>query len=682
MIITYFRSSSFSDYIDYCQQKYFITYVLGHQDKANIKAEKGTVTHKVLECLALMKLAIQEGKSYIQDDVLGRYSFVEKDLFLATKVDTAVVALTNKQRSDEKMYLWDCAIASDHTRLGGQVVLDVFTKVYDYYSQRSEHKWSSKDKIDCWNWTWIALDYHNGIYDPRLRTIYQPEQRFDITLEEDWAHYDFDVDGRKIEGQLCLKGTIDLITEVDHNVLEVIDWKGLPLDTELPTPTGWTTMGDVQVGDQLFDKDGKITKVIGKSLIKYKECYKITFDDTSYSVCDNEHLWLLNNNKIVSILDLKINDKIDVTKPLDIPNINLPIDPYLLGIWLGDGRNRSAEICGVDKFIFDEIERRGYKISKNIATGNCPSHTIYGMTKIFRDLNLLHNKHIPNIYLRASYSQRLDLLRGLMDSDGNVNNNRKQCVFTNCNKQLSNDVKELLLSLGQRPLQSNIKKKGFGIIVDCYPISFRPININPFLLPRKANNVNINWGSGRSHVRSIKRIEKINEQFTQCIKVDSPTETFLCTRNMIPTHNTGARKNWGTNEIKSFDKLQEDKQLMLYYFALSKLVPHDVLMTIFYIRDGGPFTMCFDEKTIAKITNILKDTFHDVKKNQEPLLRDFYQKDRNCSWCTYFKNRFDGDKLNICSRVRDDIRSHGMDYVVKTHKNQSHDFHKYQAPGE
>lgn len=506
MIITYFRSSSFSDYLDYCQQKYFITYVLGHQDQPNIKAEKGTVTHKVLECLALMKLAIQEGKSYIKDDVLGDYTFVEKDLFKKTKVAPNIVKLINTQRSDEKMYLWDCLIPPTHHRLGGEIILDIFNQVYYYYSSRSSHKWSSKDKIDCWNWVWIVLDYHGGIYDPRLRTIYQPEQRFDISLDEDWAHYDFDVNGQKIEGQLCLKGTIDLVTQLDNNTLEVLDWKGLPIETKIPTPDGWTTMGDLQIGNLVFDENGIPTKVIGKSQPTQKPCYRIYFDDKTSVECDNEHLWKLHDGSVKKITELKVNDIIPCPK-----NLKCPLE----------------------------------------------------------------------------YKTIIDII-------------------------------------------------------------------------------------------------SIQNKITQCIMVDSIYHTYVCgdhIDNYIVTHNTGARKNWGTNEVKSFEKLQEDKQLMLYYFALSKLVPHDVLMTIFYIRDGGPFTMCFDETTIKKITNILKDTFNDVKKNEIPKLRDFYQKDRNCSWCTYYKTKFKGDTMNICSRIRDDIREKGMDYVLETHKNTSHDFHKYQAPG-
>jgi hypothetical protein len=136
------------------------------------------------------------------------------------------------------------------------------------------------------------------------------------------------------------------------------------------------------------------------------------------------------------------------------------------------------------------------------------------------------------------------LLQGLMDGDGSVNPLRKQCVYMTTDKVLANQVAELLRSLGQRPSVATTNAKGFGIETKAYPVSFRPVGIVPFLLPRKANAVNPKWGPGRSHQRRIDKIEKIDSVPTQCISVDSPTQTFLCTKHMIPTHNTGKSSKW------------------------------------------------------------------------------------------------------------------------------------------
>jgi hypothetical protein len=443
-------------------------------------------------------------------------------------------------------------------------------------------------------------------------------------------------------------------------------------------------MGDVQVGDTLYDKDGNSTRVIGKSQVKHKECFKVIFDDTSEAECDDEHIWLLSNGKEVQIKDLKINDKIDVSKPVKYEHKNLPIDPYVLGIWLGDGRNRSGEVCGKDSFIFDEIKRRGYILGKDISCKDCPSHTIFGLTKELKKLNLIHNKHIPDIYLKSSYEQRLDLVRGLMDSDGYANKIRKQGHFVNCNETLSKNLKELLLSLGQRPYLKKLKKRGFGLEVFSYDVFFRPINLNPFLLPRKADVIDKNWGPGESNRRQIKQIIPIGKKYTQCIMVDSPSHTYLCTENMIPTHNTGRRINWATGEEKTYDKLYDDIQLLLYYYAIRRLYPQYsyVIMTIFFLRDGGPFSLCYEKKDEEKFLEKLKTKFLEIKNSSMPKPINQARSDFRCTrLCHYYKNKWPGTDQRICNYVEDQIKLYGIDGAIKSCSKPGFSLDYYSAPG-
>lgn len=126
-----------------------------------------------------------------------------------------------------------------------------------------------------------------------------------------------------------------------------------------------------------------------------------------------------------------------------------------------------------------------------------------------------------------------------MDGDGNANPARKQAIFTTVDKRLSDQVCELLCTLGQRPLQSRVVAKGFGKVVDAYPISFRPVGLNPFSLPRKACRIDPAWAAVGPHTRHAISVEAVPTVPTQCIAVDSPDHTFLCTERMIPTHNTG-----------------------------------------------------------------------------------------------------------------------------------------------
>lgn len=203
MIITYLRSSSYGTHC-FCEQQYFIEYNLGYRSPSNKKADKGTICHKVLEILAGIKLASQNKESYYDDDILGQINIFDYDL--------------------------------DH----------IIEKVYNYYSgEFKHHQWDIKDFKDCHAWVHKALVDHNGIFDPRTRHIVRPEQHFDIVIDKPWADYKYETSDGIIEGKLAIKGTIDLITKVNDNTLEVIDWKtGKRLD--------WAT-GQEKTLDKLYE---------------------------------------------------------------------------------------------------------------------------------------------------------------------------------------------------------------------------------------------------------------------------------------------------------------------------------------------------------------------------------------------------------------------------------------------
>jgi len=659
MIITYFRSSSYNAH-SMCEQQFYFEYVLGWRGLSGQKADKGSTVHKILEILAIIKKAQQDNIAEVVDDIVG-------------KIDV------NKYSLD-----------------------DIIDKVYKYYVESTpHHKWMPRDYRDCKGWVYQAIEFNNGMFDPRNRNILCPEQHFDFEINKPWAKYSYNINGEKLEGNLAMKGTIDLITKVNDKTIEVIDWKGLPLETLLPTPQGWTTMGEIVVGDKVFDQYGHECKVIGKSKIKTKKCYRIKFDDTTSVVCDDEHLWKLSNGETISVKELCNGDTINVCKPLICKEIDLPIEPYLLGVWLGDGRNRSCEISNNDIQIFEELKRRGHLLG-HIRDDN-RSHvkyaTILDSTHKFRNLNLLNNKHIPEIYFRASFQQRLDLLRGLMDTDGNVNSIRKQAVFTSCNKKLSDDIKSLLLTLGQRPNQSNISRDtNFKNNVKIYPVCFRPIDINPFLLSRKADRIDPNWGAGKSSIRRITSIDKSIIQKTQCISVDSPDNTYLCTENLIPTHNTGQRKDWATGEEKTQEKLENDPQLRIYHYAISHLYPEieHIIFSIYFIRDGGPFSLSFTKDDIAKTEDMLRRKFEAIKSTKRPKLNKSWMCTKLCHFGkTNFENTHiepleeyrDGERcskntiMTKCEQVKHDIDLYGIDATTTMYKHPKHVFGKYKAPG-
>lgn len=192
MIVTYIRSSSYNNYA-YCQMQYFITYVLGYQPESGKKAELGTIVHKVMECLAKLKKDMQDNpkktKLTIQDDAIGKIQIKLNELFSKSLVDN----LTEQS--------------------------------FSFYTNNSNHNFSKTDFLGCKQLVWNTLDYNEGQFDPRNRNIIAAEPHFDIPIEEDWAHYEYIINGEKIKGQLAIKGTIDLVTQVDNNTIEAIDWK-------------------------------------------------------------------------------------------------------------------------------------------------------------------------------------------------------------------------------------------------------------------------------------------------------------------------------------------------------------------------------------------------------------------------------------------------------------------------
>lgn len=347
-----------------------------------------------------------------------------------------------------------------------------------------------------------------------------------------------------------MRSKLDVLI-IHKNKAFVGDYKGLALDTLIPTPAGWTTMGDVSVGDEVFDAGGRPTTVVAKSEVKHLRCFEIDFGAGQKVVCDEEHLWKLHDGCVVGVDGLVAAEtkwqrnnvpKISVAAAIDTPAADLPVDPYVLGLWLADGKRSSGEISKPDAFVWEEVQRRGYTVDMDTGgSKSCPTRTVKGLRTQLRESGLLCDKHIPAVYLRAGYAQRLALLQGLMDGDGSANHTRKQVVFVNTDIVLAKQVHELLLTLGQKPLLSPVTARGFGKAAQAYFVSFRPNGIIPFLLPRKAEGVDA-WGPGHASFRYVKSVTEVATVPTQCIAVESKDHTFLCTEHFIPTHNTGKRR--------------------------------------------------------------------------------------------------------------------------------------------
>jgi hypothetical protein len=330
--------------------------------------------------------------------------------------------------------------------------------------------------------------------------------------------------------------------------------KALALDTPIPTPEGWTTIGDIKVGDQILSPDGNPVSVTFKTeTMTNHQCYKIFFDNGEEIVADADHLWevnssywrtgkkVINTDEIYSRYLKKTNNKrgkgvegslyIDLSKAINGKNQNLPIDPYLLGVWLGDGYSADGRIIAhKDDY---EFYKTKLDIEHEREDNNCIRFKCRDLRKKLKENNLLKNKHIPQIYLRTSIEQRMELLRGLMDTDGSITKNQS-FEFYQKNYEFILQVVELLSSLG---IKSRVSRR---LINQCWYHTIRfPSKENIFNLPRKSELINFG-GKGRPQNKRhyIQKIEKVDSVPVACIQVDSDDHLFLCGRTFIPTHNT------------------------------------------------------------------------------------------------------------------------------------------------
>lgn len=149
-------------------------------------------------------------------------------------------------------------------------------------------------------------------------------------------------------------------------------------------------------------------------------------------------------------------------------------------------------------------------------------------------------------------------------------------------------------------------------------------------------------------------------------------------------YKTGRRIDWATGEEKTYEKLQDDIQLLLYYYAIRKLYPQydHIIMTIFFLRDGGPFSLCFDAVDNDKFLSRLKDMFFEIKANTLPAPINKWRSDFRCKkLCHYYKTNWPGTDVTMCNYVEDNIKLYGIDHVSKNLKVPDFTVGFYKAPG-
>ena len=320
-----------------CEQQYFFEYVLGWKGDSNKKADKGTIVHKVLEILAFIKYHEQKNNNSFVDDVVG-------------EVNT-----------------------NDYS------VSDLTEKVYNYYSsQFTHHEWTQRDYNDCYNWVYKAIHYESGMFDPRNRHIICPEQRFDITIDKPWSKYKYDLKDETLEGNLALKGTIDLITKLNDDTLEIIDWKtGRRLD--------WAT-GEEKTQEKL-EKDPQL-KIYHYAIKKlYPDIKNVIV--TIYFINDGGPFSVCFNDKDLIGTESMIRKKFEKIKKTK--------KPLLSKTW------KCSKLCHFGKTNFDDshiASLREYRDNQQTNVGD----TMTKCEQVKHDISIKGMKEVVDEYTMPGYT--------------------------------------------------------------------------------------------------------------------------------------------------------------------------------------------------------------------------------------------------------------------------------------
>jgi len=459
--------------------------------------------------------------------------------------------------------------------------------------------------------------------------------------------------------------------------------KSLSISEPVLTPLGWVKMGDLKVGDEVIGADGKTQYVIGVYPQGVRPIYKVEFTDNTYVNCDEEHLWSVNTlnmrtaktriegksiykpnygYKVVKTSDMmndikkrgRYNYRLPIVEPVEFEKKGISIDPYLLGLLLGDGYigngTGNPTITTKDDELFENIKHLDIHTSfteyqkteiRTIKVIRLKSSVHKQLTELNLKGCLSNDKFIPKDYLYNSLNVRLSILQGLMDTDGYVD--KKGTVqFTTVSKQLSEDVRELALSLGgtvristKTPTFKHNGVKKEGQLSYNVTMSFAN-NIVPFKLIRKVDR----YYKRTKYIEQkyVKSITYSHDEEAVCIKVSNPDCLFV-TRDYVLTHNTtfmtkiaNHAYNIGYNVLQIFfednPKVVQRKHITLW----TKVHPDElsikkdeVMTKVQEVRDSMPNKLILkklpsDTMTMLQIKNQIRKMIADGIKIDMVLL--------------------------------------------------------------
>lgn len=345
--------------------------------------------------------------------------------------------------------------------------------------------------------------------------------------------------------------------------------KEQPVSATVQTPHGPRALGDIRVGDQVFGRDGRPTRVLGIYPQGVKPVYRVTFRDGSSTRCGLEHLWTVESRAWDKAKTIPLSEmlrvgiqyenglnryKIPLCEPVHYESPEPRFDPYVIGVLIGDGAI-SGSVCSfstpdidvdIARRVSERVERVGFRTTRYDGAA-CPRYTIKDSASPHSNRLLRHlreigiavlstEKFLPLEYLQAPVESRLLLLAGLMDTDGTSRGNR--ISFSTSSARLADDVVTLVRSLGGTAIKRGYTRKDAGGVE--YHVNVKTL-FNPFLSERKAPGWKASVKNPPS--RYITGVEEEGEEEQVCIKVNASDELYL-TDDFIVTHNTTVVTHW------------------------------------------------------------------------------------------------------------------------------------------
>jgi replicative DNA helicase len=345
--------------------------------------------------------------------------------------------------------------------------------------------------------------------------------------------------------------------------------KALALDTPLPTPTGWTTMGEVAVGDLLLDADGRPTRVVAATpVLQDRPCYEVAFSDGTRVVADAEHQWLTETRasrrspvgaaqvrttqELAATVrcpgrDGRANHSVRTTRALQLPDAELELDPYALGVWLAAGPRRSADAAEIGL----RLEAGAGPRSAHPAPPTRPPRSDEAATPPLRHVVEQWAGHdgaalpapdltgVPGAYLRAGEQQRRALLAGLMDAAGAVSTTGN-LQLTTTSAQLAEDLQELVVGLGHRCTVT--PRRDAAAPGERRTVTWT-CDERVFAVERKhlLHKTRSRTSGSRTAQRWVVAVTPVPSVPVRCVEVDNPDHLYLATRAMVPHPQLDAR---------------------------------------------------------------------------------------------------------------------------------------------